>query len=525
MHGHSSSAPKACSQGPIETQCHIHPGAGRPSLVPSLTLTLTREALATASSARAWGGPGEADDERRAEALCRAVAPLLACRGFPGTALGLRSFAAAARAAGSQRAAASLGRLWHAAPEPGPLILTPATPAAPSPPDAAAARTLIVAFSSLGWHGLVRAEWGATLRGAAAGEGLSAVVDVAYALDTACSWFTTDPITGAYDDGAWWDAALLELCAPYDRVCLLGESMGGSAALRFAQHATSTGAVVALAPQVDLRDFACCGRVDFSDDRKVLLREAIAAAVDNSRAPVTLHVGRDADDLQQLNHLAGHMPSLAAAFEAAGEQAETPLERDGVTPRKDTVGGGLIAVKHDVEGHAVGAALSARNTLKRTIRDDIFGGSSSSASLLTAAAGRAGGVAAGGVAAAGADAGADAGAGAGADADAGADARRSVKRAGGQAKGRHIYRRTGGQAQGRRAGGPRMSSGAATAKRGDNQPTRVPGSIVVGREQSIAVESSGGGGGAWAAAAAAALQQHGYCVLRSGDLDGVPLIL
>ena len=39
----------------------------------------------------------------------------------------------------------------------------------------------------------VRAEWGATLRGAAAGEGLSAVVDVAYALDTACSWCTTDP--------------------------------------------------------------------------------------------------------------------------------------------------------------------------------------------------------------------------------------------------------------------------------------------------------------------------------------------
>ena len=260
---------------------------------------------------------------------------------------------------------------------------------------------------------------------------------------------------------------------------------------------------------MDLRDFACCGRVDFSDDRKVLLREAIAAAVDNSRAPVTFHVGRDADDLQQLNHLAGHLPSLAAAFEAAGEQAETPLERDGVTPRKDTVGGGLTAAKHDVEGHAVGAALSARNTLKRTIRDDIFGGSSRSASLLTTAAGRAGEVAAAGAA----------------GADAGAGARRSVKRAGGQAKGRHIYRRTGGQAQGRRAGGARMSSGAATAKRGDNQPTRVPGSTVAGREQSIAVESSGGGGDAWAAAAAAALQQHGYCVLRSGDLDGVPLIL
>lgn len=283
-----------------------------------------REALATSSSMRAWGGPGEADDERRAEALCRAVAPLLACRGFPGTPLGLRSFAAAARAAGSQRAAASLGRLWHAASEPGPLILAPAPPAAPSPPGGAAARTLVVAFSSLGWNGLVRAEWGATLRGAAAGEGLSAVVDVAFALDTACSWFTTDPITGAYDDCAWWDARLLELCAPYERVCLLGESMGGSAALRFARHATPTGAVVALAPQVDLRDFTCCGRLDFSDDRKIRLREAIAAAVDDSRSPVTLHLGRDADDLQQLSHLARHLPSLAAAFEAAGEQADAP---------------------------------------------------------------------------------------------------------------------------------------------------------------------------------------------------------
>ena len=169
---------------------------------------------------------------------------------------------------------------------------------------------------------MVRAEWGATLRAAAAEEGLSAVVDVAYALDTACSWFTTDPITGVYDDCAWWDATLLELCAPYERVCLLGESMGGSAALRFARHATPTGAVVALAPQVDLRDFACCGRLDFSDERKVRLHDAIVAAVDDSRSPVTLHLGRDADDLRQLSHLARHLPSLAAAFEAAGEQAD-----------------------------------------------------------------------------------------------------------------------------------------------------------------------------------------------------------
>ena len=54
------------------------------------------------------------------------------------------------------------------------------------------------------------------------------------------------------------------------------------------------------------------------------LHDAILAAVDDARAPVTLHLGRDADDLQQLSHLARHLPALAAAFEAAGEQADAP---------------------------------------------------------------------------------------------------------------------------------------------------------------------------------------------------------
>ena len=104
--------------------------------------------------------------------------------GFPPTKLGLRSLVAADRAVGSQRAAAALGRAWHAANALAPII-------APLPPacsggdgggdgggdaagslqsgdctrddsaDAAASgaadtRTLVLVFSSLGWNGVVR---------------------------------------------------------------------------------------------------------------------------------------------------------------------------------------------------------------------------------------------------------------------------------------------------------------------------------------------------------------------------------
>jgi hypothetical protein len=101
--------------------------------------------------------------------------------GFPPTKLGLRSLVAADRAAGSQRAAAALGRAWHAANALAPII-APLPPtysgggggggdAAGSPQsgectrddgaDAAAsgaadARTLVLVFSSLGWNGVVR---------------------------------------------------------------------------------------------------------------------------------------------------------------------------------------------------------------------------------------------------------------------------------------------------------------------------------------------------------------------------------
>ena len=222
--------------------------------------------------------------------------------------------------------------------------------------------TLVVAFSSLGWDGEeIRPEWRSTF-GSHVGDG---TIDLAHALDHQRSWFATDPASGAFDDGETWDVLLAELCAPYERVCLLGESMGGTAALRFSRHADS---VVALVPQVDLRDFGhCCERADFSDARKVRLMHAIQDAVAETSASVVLHLGRDADDLHQLNHL----PSVRRLFEReeaeGGDAADAPLPRDGTTQSQTTGAGRLRIVKHDIEGHAVGAGLKAFGSLEGAI--------------------------------------------------------------------------------------------------------------------------------------------------------------
>jgi len=166
-----------------------------------------------------------ADDDLIREVLYRCLveavaSPVLEPLGFPASKVGLRSLIGAARTGPrrSQRACAILGRAWHASDGAAPLLLSEAPTSVPTPwgpteppPPPEEGVTLVVAFSSLGWEGVVRAEWGATLS-ALVGEGR---VVVAHALDTAMSWFTTDPTSGEADGGAWWDAAL-GLATPSD---------------------------------------------------------------------------------------------------------------------------------------------------------------------------------------------------------------------------------------------------------------------------------------------------------------------
>jgi hypothetical protein len=304
------------------------------------TLAARRAALDDTRRDGLTEAPAAADDERLASALAstlsRALAPVLRPLGFPESPLGTRSLIAAA----GPRAAAAVGRVWHASDGLAPLVA-----------PAASGDTLVVAFSSLGWHGLLRAEWRGVLR--AIGRR-----NVAHALDTAKSWYTSDPTTGVFDGGAWWDATLAELCAPYKKVVLLGDSMGGTAALRFARHAD---AVVAFVPQIDLRDFPTpCDRVNFDDARRERLRDDIISAVDASDARISIHLGRDADDLQQLTYL----PRAVAA----ASDIDEPLPRDGETVSQAVDdGNGFRVVKHDVEGHAIAAALKRQGLLEEAL--------------------------------------------------------------------------------------------------------------------------------------------------------------
>jgi hypothetical protein len=331
---------------------------------------------------------------------------VLAPLGFPASKLGLRCLVGADRAAGSPRAAAVLGRVWHASDGAAPLIWARERDTGGGL-SMGGVRRLVIAFSSLGWFGVVRAEWVATLRAAAhgagkpslaVGPGVSAVrggeargasapgtglpavpapspFDVVHALDTSQSWWCTNPVTGDWDDGRWWDASLARAASEYEHVYLLGESMGGTGALRFAWLARGRGRVCALVPQIDVRDFSYACRPDFTTERAAALVEAVRASVGEAKgeagAAVVVRVGGDAADVKQLGYLEGMTESV------------TYFGGEGVGAGRGGVGAGAGAggavsrpvrvVRHPVSGHALGMGLKQRGELHRVVLGDLFG--------------------------------------------------------------------------------------------------------------------------------------------------------
>ena len=188
------------------------------------------------------------------------------------------------------------------------------------------AKTVLVAFAGLGSRGHVGYEW----RGAAHRVSQDQEFDVLFAADPAASWYT---------GGACWryrgDAALRSVLRGfrrrYDRVCFIGDSMGGSAALRYAQYAD---AVCALAPQVtNLAEDPHVGREDLHEDalRRHVEGPLLRSVERALRRRVSIRVHFCAGHARDAAHVAA-LPRGATGVAHAGEVHDVAalLKADGV---------------------------------------------------------------------------------------------------------------------------------------------------------------------------------------------------
>eukprot|EP00928_Gymnodinium_smaydae_P008372 TRINITY_DN13050_c0_g1_i1.p1 TRINITY_DN13050_c0_g1~~TRINITY_DN13050_c0_g1_i1.p1 ORF type:complete len:423 (-),score=26.59 TRINITY_DN13050_c0_g1_i1:13-1281(-) len=240
------------------------------------------------------------------------LAPVLSKLGFPTSPLGFNSFLGALRVAGfGDRMTHLVTRIWHAAETLEPLFF--------SRRGHARRDTLVIAFSSLGC-GVIRPEWRSTLALD------NNDFDVAHCFDAGCSWYCTDPYTGMWDGGVQWEHMIEHASKPYARVCLLGDSMGGSAALRFARFATDV--VIAFTPQVDVSNCPADCRPDFSPKCQEDLRERILAETAECTASVIVHVGRDPYDLAQASMLPESVKVVN--HDVDGHLVSLQLKQDGV---------------------------------------------------------------------------------------------------------------------------------------------------------------------------------------------------
>eukprot|EP01043_Picozoa_sp_COSAG02_P024526 COSAG02_NODE_1342_length_13169_cov_11.075905_5_plen_1026_part_00 len=139
--------------------------------------------------------------------------------------------------------------------------------------DDATGGTVIVVCSSLG-TGIVRPEWGGTLRQLsleAAAAASAGRVDVLHVIDPSSTWWSQDP--GCRWDGfSYYQQEVAARVAGYDRVLVLGDSMGGGGALMLAPLAHR---VLCFTPQLDLASYPAITRTDFDSARRATYKEQI----------------------------------------------------------------------------------------------------------------------------------------------------------------------------------------------------------------------------------------------------------
>jgi hypothetical protein len=148
---------------------------------------------------------------------------------------------------------------------------------------------------------------------------------------------------------AYYRAELERRLAGYDSVLLLGDSMGGCAALLFAPLATC---VLCFTPQVDVSDYPPVRRADFTPERRAQLpagiRSGLTAAAE-AGVPVTIHYGAGCtEDCAQLAHLDSSLAGLdLVPHDYAEHTLSIELRRQGKLVS-------LVQAAYDATRHAEG---------------------------------------------------------------------------------------------------------------------------------------------------------------------------
>ena len=188
----------------------------------------------------------------------------------------------------------------------------------------------------------------------------------------------------------------------YDGVLLLGDSMGGSAALRYASLAASAirGPVraVAFVPQVNLVDDEHCCRDDFAINARRrfqrMLTQSVKKATANAQrrkrrgrwfqgpwwrrdaaATVVIHRGTNNRDTEHALLVSAHSSALTTNTTAKVWRRSPPSASSG----------GVVVVEHsDCAGHLLTAQLKRRGELDELIELEMGRVAAAAAALLAA---------------------------------------------------------------------------------------------------------------------------------------------
>lgn len=115
--------------------------------------------------------------------------------------------------------------------------------------------------------------------------------DVLYVVDPDRSWYS-----GGDEGYLEYDKAIADVASSYEHVLFIGDSMGATACLMFAKHATT---VHAFCPQIDLSKSSI--RPGQNEDWEQTLRDRVLRGVSSCEGDVYVHVGNWHHDVQQSN--------------------------------------------------------------------------------------------------------------------------------------------------------------------------------------------------------------------------------